>query len=52
MEWVDCYTAWGDIIAASQYLKGAYKKYKEGLFTKACSDKTRGNGFKLKELRY
>ena len=43
---------WGDLIAACQYLKGAYKKAGEGLFTRACSDRTRGNGFKLKEGRF
>ncbi|KAK4826009.1 hypothetical protein QYF61_003782 [Mycteria americana] len=43
---------WGDLIAAFQYLKGAYKKAGEGLFTRACSDGTRGNGFKLKEGRF
>ena len=37
----------GHLIAAFQYLKGAYKKAGEGLFTRACSDRTRGNGFKL-----
>ncbi|KAM9627797.1 uncharacterized protein ACIBXB_017478 [Morphnus guianensis] len=42
----------GDLIAAFQYLAGAYKKAGEGLFTRACSDRTRGNGFKLKEGRY
>ena len=42
----------GDLIAAFQYLKGAYKKAREGLFTRACSDRTRGNGFKLKEGRF
>ncbi|KAK4817243.1 hypothetical protein QYF61_005265 [Mycteria americana] len=42
----------GDLIAACQYLKGAYKKAGEGLFTRACSDRTRGNGFKLKEGRF
>ncbi|KAK4826541.1 hypothetical protein QYF61_010061 [Mycteria americana] len=41
---------WGDLVAAFQYLKGAYKKAGEGLFTRACSDRTRGNGFKLKEV--
>ncbi|KAK4827495.1 hypothetical protein QYF61_018795 [Mycteria americana] len=34
-----------------QYIKGAYKKDGERHFTKACSDRTRGNGFKLKEGR-
>ncbi|GAB0208572.1 hypothetical protein GRJ2_003322900 [Grus japonensis] len=43
---------WGDLIVAYQYLKGAYKKAGEGLFTKACSDRTKGNGFKLKEGRF
>ena len=42
----------GDLIAAFQYLKGAYRKAREGLFTRACSDRTRGNGFKLKEGRF
>jgi len=40
---------WGDLIAGFQYLKGAYKKAGAGLFTRACSDRTRGDGFKLKE---
>ncbi|PKU46392.1 hypothetical protein llap_3319 [Limosa lapponica baueri] len=38
---------WGDLIAAFQYLKGDYKKAGEGLFTRACSDRMRDNGFKL-----
>ena len=42
----------GDLILTFQYLKGAYKKAGEGLFTNACSDRTRGNGFKLKEGRF
>ncbi|KFV07434.1 hypothetical protein N340_13693, partial [Tauraco erythrolophus] len=42
----------GDLIAAFQYLKGAYRKAGEGLFTRACSDRTGGNGFKLKEGRF
>jgi len=37
---------------AFQYLKGAYKKAGEGLFTRACSGRTRGNGCKLKESRF
>ena len=39
---------WRDLIAAFQYLKGAYRKDGEGLFTRVCSDSTRGNGSKLK----
>ncbi|GAB0183670.1 hypothetical protein GRJ2_000832300 [Grus japonensis] len=39
----------GDLIAAFQYRKGAYKKTGEGLVTRACTDRTKGNGFKLKE---
>ena len=42
----------GDLLAAFQYLKGAYRKAGEGLFTRACRDRTRGNGFKLKEGRF
>ncbi|KFW06454.1 hypothetical protein N327_01390, partial [Fulmarus glacialis] len=42
----------GDLLAAFQYLKGAYKKAGEGLFTRACSDRTSSNGFKLKEGRF
>jgi len=39
---------WEDLIAAFQYLKGAHIKAGEGLFTRACSDRTKGSGFKLK----
>ncbi|GAB0189145.1 mitochondrial enolase superfamily member 1 [Grus japonensis] len=39
----------GDLIVAFQYLKGAYRKDGEGLFIRECSDRTRGNGCKLKE---
>ncbi|GAB0207919.1 hypothetical protein GRJ2_003257600 [Grus japonensis] len=42
----------GDLIAAYQYLKGAYRKDGEGPFIRECSDRTRGNGFKLKEGRF
>ena len=41
----------GDLIAAFQYLKGAYKIDGEGHFIRKCSARTRGNGFKLKEGR-
>jgi len=43
---------WGKLIAAFQYLKVPYKKAREGLFTRAYSDRTRVNVFKLKEDRF
>ena len=43
---------WGHLRAAFQHLKGAYKKAGEGPFTMACRDRTKGNGFKLKEGRF
>ncbi|KAK4823677.1 hypothetical protein QYF61_005648 [Mycteria americana] len=43
---------WGDLIEAFQYLKGAYEKDGDKLFSRACCDRTRGNGFKLKEGRF
>ena len=42
----------GDLITAFQYLKGAYKQEGEQLFTRVDSDRTRGNGFKLREGRF
>ncbi|GAB0191963.1 hypothetical protein GRJ2_001661600 [Grus japonensis] len=42
----------GDFIVAFQYLKGPTGKDGEGLFMRECSDRTRGNGFKLKEGRF
>ncbi|GAB0184457.1 hypothetical protein GRJ2_000911000 [Grus japonensis] len=42
----------GDLIAAYQYLEGAYRKDGEGLFTRAWSDRTRGNVLKLKNCRF
>ncbi|KFQ35892.1 hypothetical protein N331_00787, partial [Merops nubicus] len=42
----------GDLTAPFQYLRGAYKKAGEGLFTRVCSDRTRGNGFKLEKGRF
>ncbi|KFQ58217.1 hypothetical protein N334_14465, partial [Pelecanus crispus] len=41
----------GDLIATFQDLKGAYRKDGENLFSKACCDRTRNNGFKLKKNR-
>jgi len=43
---------WGHHIAAFQYLKGAYKEAGEGIFTRACHDRTKGNGFKLKDSTF
>ena len=40
------------LIAAFQYLKGAYRKAGEGLFIRKYSDKTRDNEFNLKEGRF
>jgi len=42
----------GDLTAAFQHLKGAYKKNGDKLFSRACCDRTKGNGFKLKEGRF
>ncbi|XP_061230373.1 uncharacterized protein LOC133223575 [Neopsephotus bourkii] len=42
----------GDLIAAFQYLKGAYRDAGEGLFFRDCSDRTRGNGLKLKQGKF
>jgi len=43
---------WGDLIVVFQYLKGAYKKDGDRLFSIACCKKTRDNGFKLKKDRF
>ena len=41
----------GDLIVAFQYLKGAYKQEGEWLFMRVDSDRTRGNGLKLRQGR-
>ena len=43
---------WGDLIAAGQYLKEACKKDGEQLFAQADNDRTRWNGFKVKEGKF
>jgi len=43
---------WGDLIAAFQCLKGACKKDEVRLFSRACSDQSRCNNFKLREGRF
>ncbi|KAJ7422493.1 hypothetical protein BTVI_13840 [Pitangus sulphuratus] len=42
-------TLCGNLIATFQYLKGAYREVREGLFIRNCNDRTRSNGYKLKE---
>jgi len=42
----------GDLIAAFQYLKGAYRKDGDNLFSRDNSDRTRGNSFKLIQGRF
>ncbi|PKU48080.1 hypothetical protein llap_1637 [Limosa lapponica baueri] len=42
----------GDLIAAFEYLKGAYRRDGEGLFMKKWSNMMKSNGFKLKEGKF
>jgi len=42
----------GDLRAAFQCPKGAYGKDGENIFSRACCDRTRSNGFKLREGRF
>ncbi|KFP57800.1 hypothetical protein N322_12596, partial [Cariama cristata] len=42
----------GNFIEAFQYLKGAYMRDGNRLFSRVCCDRTRGNGFKLKKGRF
>ena len=43
---------WGDLIVPFQYIKGAFKKDGERLFTRARCDKRNGNSFEVKEGRF
>ena len=43
---------WGDLTAAFQDLKGAYKQEGSQLFTRIDNGRTRGKGLKLKEGRF
>ncbi|KAJ7415528.1 hypothetical protein BTVI_37963 [Pitangus sulphuratus] len=42
----------GDLMATFQYLKGAYREARMGHFIRNCSDRTRNNGYKLKEWKF
>ncbi|KAJ7408177.1 hypothetical protein WISP_122309 [Willisornis vidua] len=42
----------GDLIVFFQYMEGAYRVLGGGILTRECSDRTRGNSFKLKESRF
>jgi len=39
----------GRLFSSLPVSEGAYKKAGKGLLTRACRDRTKGNGFKLKE---
>ena len=41
---------WGDLITAFQYLKGTYKKDGDKHLSRACCNRTRASGFKLKQV--
>ncbi|PKU33753.1 hypothetical protein llap_15943 [Limosa lapponica baueri] len=43
---------WEDLIAAFQYINGAYRRDGEGLFIREWSNRMRSKGFKLKEGRF
>jgi len=43
---------WGDHIETFHYLKGAYKKDGDRLFSRACCNRTRDNSLKLKDGKF
>jgi len=43
---------WGELRPAFQYLKGAYRKDGENIFSRACCNRTRSKGFKQREDRF
>jgi len=43
---------WGDLRGAFQHVKGGCKKEVGRLFSRVFGDRTRGNGFKVKERRF
>ena len=43
---------WGDPRVAFQHLKEGYEKEEDRPFSRICCDRTRGNGFELKEGRF
>jgi len=43
---------WGDLTVAFEYLTGVCRKDGENFFSRACCDRTRHNGFKLREGRF
>ena len=43
---------WGDLIVAFQNLKGGYNKEQDRIYRRVFCDRTRANGFKLKEGRF
>jgi len=42
----------GVLIAVFQFLKEAYRTDGENIFSRACHDRTRSNGFKLRKGRF
>jgi len=43
---------WGHLRATFQYLEGACRKEGENIFSRTCCDRTRNNGFKVREGRF